>query len=137
MVDTGFRGLLFLCQIIGSIMRKHGYGKIINLSSTFSRSIIKGRSVYGGIKAGVSHLTETLALESGPGRDQSKRPCANRCAYSQPQRSFERRGFGEDTQPYPVGSLGHSRRSCGCYYLPFQPGIRLRYRAYYLWMEAG
>ena len=66
MVDTGFKGLFFSCQIIGSIMRGRGYGKIINLSSTFSRSIIKGRSVYGGIKAGVSHLTEALALEWAP-----------------------------------------------------------------------
>jgi 2-deoxy-D-gluconate 3-dehydrogenase len=63
MVDTGFKGLFFSCQIIGSIMRQRRYGKIINLSSTFSRSIIKGRSVYAGIKAGVSHLTEALALE--------------------------------------------------------------------------
>jgi 2-deoxy-D-gluconate 3-dehydrogenase len=63
MVDTGFKGLFFCCQIIGSTMRRNGYGKIINLSSTFSRSIIKGRSVYGGIKAGVSHLTEALAFE--------------------------------------------------------------------------
>jgi 2-deoxy-D-gluconate 3-dehydrogenase len=63
MIDTGFKGLFFCCQIIGSIMRRQGYGKIINLSSTFSRSIIKGRSVYAGIKAGVSHLTEALALE--------------------------------------------------------------------------
>jgi 2-dehydro-3-deoxy-D-gluconate 5-dehydrogenase len=63
MLDIGFKGLFFCCQIVGSIMREQGYGKIINLSSTFSRSIIKGRSVYGGIKAGVSHLTEALALE--------------------------------------------------------------------------
>ena len=63
MVDTGFKGLFFCCQIVGSIMRDRQYGKIINLSSTFSRSLIKGRSVYGGIKAGVSHLTEALALE--------------------------------------------------------------------------
>ena len=63
MVDTGFKGLFFCCQVIGSIMRQHGYGKILNLSSTFSLSIIRGRSVYGGIKAGVSHLTEALALE--------------------------------------------------------------------------
>ncbi len=65
MMDTGFKGLFFCCQIIGSSMRQRGYGKIINLSSTFSRSIIKGRSVYGGIKAGVSHLTEALAFEWG------------------------------------------------------------------------
>ena len=63
MLDTGFKGLFFCCQVIGSIMRREGYGKIINLSSTFSRSIIKGRAVYGGIKAGVSHLTEALAFE--------------------------------------------------------------------------
>lgn len=66
MTDTGFKGLFFSCQIIGSIMRQRGYGKIINLSSTFSRSIVKGRSVYAGIKAGVSHLTEALAFEWAP-----------------------------------------------------------------------
>lgn len=66
MVDTGFKGLFFCCQIIGSAMRDRGYGKIINLSSTFSRSIIRGRSVYGGIKAGVTHLTEALAMEWAP-----------------------------------------------------------------------
>jgi NAD(P)-dependent dehydrogenase (short-subunit alcohol dehydrogenase family) len=63
MLDTSFKGLFFSCQIIGSIMREKGYGKIINLSSTFARSIVRGRSVYGGIKAGVSHLTEALAME--------------------------------------------------------------------------
>jgi 2-deoxy-D-gluconate 3-dehydrogenase len=62
-VDTCFKGLFFCCQIAGSVMRQQQYGKIINLSSTFSRSIIKGRSIYGGVKAGVSHLTEALALE--------------------------------------------------------------------------
>lgn len=63
MLDVGFKGLFFSCQIIGGLMRARGYGKIINLSSTFSRSIIKGRAVYGGIKAGISHLTEALAYE--------------------------------------------------------------------------
>jgi 2-deoxy-D-gluconate 3-dehydrogenase len=63
MVDTGFKGLFFCCQIVGSIMRDRHYGKIINLSSTFSRCVMDGRSVYGGIKAGVSHLTEALAVE--------------------------------------------------------------------------
>ena len=63
MLDTSFKGLFFCCQQVGSIMKTQGYGKIINLSSTFSRSIIPNRSVYGGIKAGVSHLTEALAAE--------------------------------------------------------------------------
>ncbi len=66
MVDTGFKGLFFCCQAVGSIMRRRGYGKIINLSSTFSKSIVPGRSVYGGIKAGINHLTEALAMEWAP-----------------------------------------------------------------------
>ena len=66
MLDISFKGLFFCCQIIGALMKKQGYGKIINLSSTFSKSIIPGRSVYGGIKAGVSHLTEALAAEWAP-----------------------------------------------------------------------
>ena len=63
MVDVGFKGLFFCCQILGSLMRDQGYGKIINLSSTFSRTTSKGRAVYAGIKAGISHLTEALASE--------------------------------------------------------------------------
>ena len=66
MVDTGFKGLFFCCQAVGSIMREYGYGKIINLGSTFSKSIVPGRSVYAGIKAGIDHLTEALAMEWAP-----------------------------------------------------------------------
>ncbi len=66
MVDTGFKGLFFCCQAVGSIMRDNGYGKIINLSSTFSKSVVPGRSVYAGIKAGIDHLTEALAMEWAP-----------------------------------------------------------------------
>jgi len=66
MVNTSFKGVFFSCQMIGSIMRERNYGKIINLSSTFSRSFIPGRSVYAAIKAGISHLTEALATEWAP-----------------------------------------------------------------------
>ena len=66
MVDTGLKGVFFCCQIIGSIMGEKKYGKIINMSSTFSRSSIIGRSVYAAVKAGVSHLTEVLAVEWAP-----------------------------------------------------------------------
>ena len=66
MFEINFKGLFFCCQIIGSIMREQGYGKIINLSSTFSRSTVKGRSIYASIKAGVSRLTEVLATEWAP-----------------------------------------------------------------------
>ncbi|MDO8674326.1 MAG: glucose 1-dehydrogenase [Dehalococcoidia bacterium] len=66
MVDTGLKGVFFVSQIIGSIMREKGYGKIINLSSTFAKSVYPGAATYSAIKAAVSHLTESLAVEWAP-----------------------------------------------------------------------
>lgn len=63
MVNVGLRGVFFCSQAIGSLMRRSGYGKIINLSSTVARSIMPGSSVYATVKAGVSHLTKALAVE--------------------------------------------------------------------------
>jgi len=62
-MGASFKGLFFCCRILGAIMRDQNYGKIINLGSTFSRSTVMGRSIYAGVKAGVSHLTEALAVE--------------------------------------------------------------------------
>lgn len=63
MLDTGLKGVFFCSKIIGSIMSEKQYGKIINLGSTFSHSTIPGRSVYAALKAGLCHLTESLAVE--------------------------------------------------------------------------
>lgn len=42
------------------------YGKIINLSSTWSVSADAGKSAYCAAKAGISHLTAALACEWAP-----------------------------------------------------------------------
>ena len=60
---VNLKGLFFCSQAIGSIMRRAGYGKIINLSSTVARCVVPGASVYATSKAGVSHLTRALAVE--------------------------------------------------------------------------
>ena len=62
-LDISFKGLFFCCQILGSIMRQRNYGKIINLGSTIGRATVAGRAVYGGVKAGIVHLSESLAVE--------------------------------------------------------------------------
>ena len=62
-IEIGFKGLFFCCQILGGIMRRQGYGKIINLGSTIGRATVSGRAVYGGVKAGILHLSESLAVE--------------------------------------------------------------------------
>ena len=62
-MDTGPKGVFFCSQILGSEMRERGYGKIINLSSTLSRGVVPGASVYGTSKAAISYLTRSLAAE--------------------------------------------------------------------------
>jgi NAD(P)-dependent dehydrogenase (short-subunit alcohol dehydrogenase family) len=60
------KGTFFCCQAFGRRMIDRGYGKIINLSSTWSASTDQGKSVYGAAKAGVSYLTAALSTEWAP-----------------------------------------------------------------------
>jgi NAD(P)-dependent dehydrogenase (short-subunit alcohol dehydrogenase family) len=65
-MDTGLKGMFFACLAFGRIMAERGYGKIVNLASTYSESVASGKSVYAIAKAGVAHLTRALALEWAP-----------------------------------------------------------------------
>lgn len=61
--NTNLRGLFLCCQLVGREMIKRKKGKIINLSSVLSQITQSGRGVYATAKAGVSHLTRSLAME--------------------------------------------------------------------------
>jgi NAD(P)-dependent dehydrogenase (short-subunit alcohol dehydrogenase family) len=65
-LDLHAKGTFFCCQLFGRQMIDRGYGKIINLSSTWSVSTDMGKSVYGLAKAGVSYLTAALSTEWAP-----------------------------------------------------------------------
>ena len=65
-LDVHAKGTFFCCQVFGRRMIERGYGKIINLSSTWSASTDHGKSVYGAAKAGVSYLTAALSTEWAP-----------------------------------------------------------------------
>jgi NAD(P)-dependent dehydrogenase (short-subunit alcohol dehydrogenase family) len=66
LMDVHLKGTFFCCQFLGRRMIERGYGKIINLSSTWSVSTDVGKSVYGAAKAGVSYLTAALSTEWAP-----------------------------------------------------------------------
>jgi NAD(P)-dependent dehydrogenase (short-subunit alcohol dehydrogenase family) len=57
------RGTFFCCQKIAPYMIERGYGKIINLSSTWSKTSGRGKSAYSSSKAAVSQLTVNLSTE--------------------------------------------------------------------------
>jgi NAD(P)-dependent dehydrogenase (short-subunit alcohol dehydrogenase family) len=61
--DVQLRGVFFTCQAFAPVMIDQGYGKIINLGSTWGATVSPGRSVYAIAKAGLSHLTASLGVE--------------------------------------------------------------------------
>jgi NAD(P)-dependent dehydrogenase (short-subunit alcohol dehydrogenase family) len=65
-LDVHAKGTFFCCQSMGPLMLERGYGKIINMSSTWSVSTDAGKTVYGAAKAGVSYLTAALSTEWAP-----------------------------------------------------------------------
>lgn len=64
--DIHVKGVFFCSQQIAPLMIERGYGKIINLSSTWSVATEAGKSVYCAAKAAVSHLTAALSTEWAP-----------------------------------------------------------------------
>jgi NAD(P)-dependent dehydrogenase (short-subunit alcohol dehydrogenase family) len=60
------RGTFLACQAFGRAMATKGYGKIINMSSTWAVTVGAGRSAYCAAKAGVGHLTAALGVEWAP-----------------------------------------------------------------------
>jgi len=66
LMATNLRGLFFCAQRVGREMIRQKKGKIINISSVVSQIAQSGRAVYAVSKAGISHMTRTLALEWAP-----------------------------------------------------------------------
>lgn len=62
-MDVNLKGTFNCCRAVLPIMRKQGYGKIVNTSSISALGNV-GQANYAAAKAGVSALTRTLALEA-------------------------------------------------------------------------
>jgi NAD(P)-dependent dehydrogenase (short-subunit alcohol dehydrogenase family) len=61
--DTHARATFFSCQKHAAYMLEQGYGKIINMSSTWSASSDDGKAPYSSAKAAISRLTAALSTE--------------------------------------------------------------------------
>ncbi len=66
LIDVHLKGTFFCSQQIGAMMIARGYGKIINLSSTWAAATAAGKSVYCTAKAGIGQLSAALSSEWAP-----------------------------------------------------------------------
>ena len=62
-VDTNLTGVFLMCRAFLPLMKGHGYGRILNLTSIMSHIALPGRTAYCASKAGLLGLTRALALE--------------------------------------------------------------------------
>lgn len=63
-LNVNLNGPFYLCRAIVPLMRKQGYGRIVNISSTSAFGNV-GQSNYAASKAGLIGFTKTLAREGG------------------------------------------------------------------------
>lgn len=62
-IDTNLVAPFLLCRAFLPFMKGHGYGRIINITSTMSHVALPNRTAYAASKAGLLGLTRALALE--------------------------------------------------------------------------
>jgi len=64
--DTQVKSTFFVSQKMAPLMIERGYGKIINLTSTWGFSSDVGKVAYGSAKAAIARLTAGMSTEWGP-----------------------------------------------------------------------
>jgi len=62
-IKSHLRGTYLCCREVGRFMLEHRGGKIVNISSLAGINAHPMRTAYGAAKAGIIHLTKTLAVE--------------------------------------------------------------------------
>jgi NAD(P)-dependent dehydrogenase (short-subunit alcohol dehydrogenase family) len=62
-IDSNLNGTYYCSVAAAEIMKRHGGGVIVNISSTASGRAAPGMGIYGVAKAGIESLTRVLAVE--------------------------------------------------------------------------
>ncbi len=62
-INLNLTAVFKMSKVAGEIMKKQGFGKIINVSSVAGHTALNTRVAYGATKAAVIQMTKNLALE--------------------------------------------------------------------------
>jgi NADP-dependent 3-hydroxy acid dehydrogenase YdfG len=66
MIDTNFKGLLYVSREIMPIMTRQGFGHIINISSTAGKQVYAKGNVYCATKHAVDALSQSMRIDLLP-----------------------------------------------------------------------
>lgn len=65
-LDTNVIGTFLFCREAAKVMKKRGYGRIVNFATVATPLKLEGEAIYAASKAAVVSLTEVLARELAP-----------------------------------------------------------------------
>jgi 3-oxoacyl-[acyl-carrier protein] reductase len=65
-MTTNFLGTFLLCREAAKLMRKHRYGRIVNIGTVATPLKLEGEAIYASSKGAVLTLTQILARELAP-----------------------------------------------------------------------
>ena len=65
-MNTNLTSAFLMCRAFVPLMKGHGYGRILNLTSIMSHVSLAGRTAYSASKTGLLGFTRALALELAP-----------------------------------------------------------------------
>jgi NAD(P)-dependent dehydrogenase (short-subunit alcohol dehydrogenase family) len=109
-IDVNLTGTLNTTQAVLPIMREQGSGSIITTTSSAGFIITKGGilAAYGAAKAGIIHLTRSIAVEMGPAGIRANCVSPGFIASSRITAQAEKRGLAteDDIQKLPLRRFG-------------------------------
>ncbi|MGD0331022.1 MAG: SDR family oxidoreductase [Dehalococcoidia bacterium] len=65
-INVNLKAPFVICREVSQIMKKNGYGKIINIASIFGVISREKRSIYSSTKSGLIGLTRAAAIDLAP-----------------------------------------------------------------------
>ena len=76
LMDINMKGIFFSCQAKANAMMRHGKGSIINIASMSGVIVNRGlmQVHYNASKAGVIHMSKSMAMERYRGQGQLDQP---------------------------------------------------------------
>lgn len=65
-INVNLRAPFILCREVSQLMKKNGYGRIVNIASIFGVVSREKRAIYTSSKSGLIGLTKSMAIELAP-----------------------------------------------------------------------